>query len=296
MKKSLILLLITLFALTFVACGKTDTKSNNSIESEKSETKEKNDKKEKDSAKKEDVKDSSELTEKPKEKAKEDASNEKKTETPKKQETTTKPSNTPTTPKNDQPKTETPSNNTTQQEEKLASPGSINGNVYKSNFAGIGFNLPENWVFLTEDELKELNQISTNLMGDAYAAAIANADIFYDMHAMDSYGNSVNIVFEKLSLADALQHTEESIARAAVDPTKDALASMGCTNVTSNLTTITITGKTHHGIAVSAQSNGVTIYEKVAIIKMDRYVVNITVATANIDNTANVLNQFFALN
>ena len=133
-------------------------------------------------------------------------------------------------------------------------------------------------------------------MGDAYAQAIANADTFFDMYVMDAYGNSVNIVVEKLSTTDALQHTEESIARAAVTPTKDALTSMGCTNVTSNLTTITIAGKAHHGIAVSAQNSGVTIYEKVAIIKMDRYAVNITVATANIDNTGNVLNQFFALN
>ena len=144
--------------------------------------------------------------------------------------------------------------------------------------------------------IKELNKMSTDLMGDAYANAIANADIFYDMYALDALGNSVNVNVEKLSITDALQHTEESVAKAAVTPAKDMLASMGFANVTGNATTVTIAGKTHHGIAISAQKDGVTIYEKVAIIKMDRYVVNITIATTTIDNTGNVLNQFFALN
>lgn len=182
-----------------------------------------------------------------------------------------------------------------QDNELIASPGRVSGNLYESNFLGIGFHLPSGWSFSTEDEIKELNQISLGLQGEEYANAIASADAFYDMYAYHSLGSNVSITVERLN-EDEMAHTEASIANEAIEPIKEIFTQMGFTNITANVSTTTFAGATHSLISMTVTGQGVTMYEKVVIIKLGQYMANFTVATPGTDTTTSVLNQFFKLN
>ena len=180
-------------------------------------------------------------------------------------------------------------------EEKDLSLGHAEGNIYENEFIGIGFNLPNGWTFYTDEQIKALNNITTDMMDEEYAQAIENATILYDMYALDTLGNSVNINIEKLNVASALAYTEEEHVKATVGSVKDALSSMGLGEVTAKPTTVTIAGEKHHGIEVVCVGEQVTLYEKVICVKIGRYMANITIATVGSDTTSEIIEQFYAL-
>lgn len=190
-------------------------------------------------------------------------------------------------------KTENEKNTNT--EEIELSMGHAEGNIYESEFIGIGFQLPDNWSFYTEEQIKAMNNIAADLMEEEYAEAIANANIVYDMYALDALGNNVNINIEKLNVASALAYTEEEHVEATVGTLEDALSSMGLGEVTANVTTVTIAEEEHHAIDVVCVGEQITLYEKVICIKIGRYMANVTITTVGNDATSEIIKQFYEL-
>ena len=171
--------------------------------------------------------------------------------------------------------------------------GVTDGNVYENLFIGLGFNLPSGWEFASDEEIRELNNISSDMMDDKYAEQIKKADIVYDMLATQlSTGSSVSINLEKVSALGAIA-TDAQYVESAVASVKTVLESMGATNISAEQTKVKIAGENLYALDVSCKVNGVAIYEKVICKKVDNYFVCITVATAGTDTTANVISQFF---
>ena len=190
--------------------------------------------------------------------------------------------------------TSTESNAADEQEVDL-SIGKAEGNVYKSEFIGIGFNLPSGWTFYTDEQIRELNNFTTDMLEEDLQKAIQDANLIYDMYAQDASGNNVAINLEKVSALGSVIHSEEDYIDASLPALKDALTSVGFSTVTTQKINVTLAGETHPAISIVASNGQVTVYEKVVCKKIGNYIACIAIATPNTDITDSVLNQFYAL-
>lgn len=179
-------------------------------------------------------------------------------------------------------------------DEKELSIGHSEGNVYESEFIGIGFKLPENWSFYTDEQMKAINNIAEDLVGEEYEEEISNAKIIYDMHATDANGNNVNINIEKLNAGSALTYTEEEYINASIGTLEDILSAIEG-EATAKKTTVIIAGEKHQAIEVTCLGEQMALYEKIICIKIGQYMANVTVTTVGSDNTSEIVKQFYSL-
>lgn len=174
--------------------------------------------------------------------------------------------------------------------------GTTSNNTYENKFIGIGCKLDSNWVFYTDDEILEMNNITKDAIGEEYAEIIENSEIIYDMCASTSDSlKTVNVKIQNLGLVYGKVLDEDAYINAALDSTKGALESMGTENVTVKKTTVTFAGETHGAIAVAAEISDIKFYEKLVYIKVGKYMANITVASYIDDDTDEILSAFYAL-
>ena len=173
--------------------------------------------------------------------------------------------------------------------------GRVNANKYTNKFAGITLELGAEWTFMTDEQIRQNNEQALGMMGDKYEEAIKAASTFTDMMATKSNGtDTVNITFEKLTGANLLM-SEEQYANASRNSLKEALESMGMTDVTTTGGTAPFAGKDHPYIAVSAKYNGVAVYERLVVLKCDNYVVVVAACTWQTDTCKTILDAFKAV-
>ena len=105
--------------------------------------------------------------------------------------------------------------------------------------------------------------------------------------------DTITVGFEKLTGTNKLM-TEASYLEATKDLTKGALESMGMTNVTITIGEAPFAGKNHSYAAISAQFNGIDVFERLVTLKCSDYMVIITVCTWQNDTCLEILNNFKA--
>lgn len=185
----------------------------------------------------------------------------------------------------------------TSTEETPISLGKSSGTKYESTFIGLGFNLPEGWCFLSEDQMLAMNNFSAELVGDEqFQAAIENATVICDMYAINyTNGHSANLQLEKLNAVTNILYDANTYADATIKNLESTMETAGYTNINVKKAMITIAGTKHPGIELSSEYLGVTIFQKQACIKVGSYMCVITVATSLEDQTDSILSNFYAL-
>ena len=171
--------------------------------------------------------------------------------------------------------------------------GSSKNNTYKNDFLGLSCTLPSEWVFLTDEEILELNNLVGDMAGDQFKEALEKATVIYDMYATANGGlNSINVTMEKLNVVQSASYTPKSYMEAQFSALKTALENMGCSNVNIQYEKIMVDGKAFDGAKVTASISGVPFYETLFCFKKDRYMVNIAIGSAQTDQTAAILACF----
>lgn len=173
--------------------------------------------------------------------------------------------------------------------------GEAEGNTYENAYTGIGFNLPEGWTFYSKDQINELNNITQDMLDEDIAKQIEQAAVIYDMYALDQYGNSVNIVMEKLSVIASKGIDEKTYAEASTSQLEEALKQVGYNEVTAETTSIVFNGEEHAAIDVVCTMEGLTLYEKLICIQIDEYMVCITIGTTYTNTIEDVLSYFYTV-
>ena len=172
--------------------------------------------------------------------------------------------------------------------------GRVNANKYTNKFAGISVELGADWIFMTDEQIRQNNEQALGMMGDAYEEALKNATTFTDMMATKSNGtDTVNITFEKLTGTNLLM-TEEQYANISKNSLKGALESMGMAEVTLTSGTAPFAGKGHTYIAVSAKYSGIPVYERLTVVKCGNYMVVVAACTWQTDTCKEILDTFQA--
>lgn len=174
--------------------------------------------------------------------------------------------------------------------------GETSGKTYRNEFIGIGCDLSEDWSFYTDEQIKELNNISIDMMGEDAKEIIENATIVYDMYATDSGGfNNINVNLEKVNPAQLLALDLAESLEEQFPVIEESLSNMGYENLNHEISTIEIDGKAMVAMYLSGQINGVDSYQVCFQKKCNGYLANITLSTFFEDNLSQLASSFYWL-
>lgn len=213
-------------------------------------------------------------------------------------------SNTPTTPNSNNSTPSTPSSPSSPSSEPTdpsqpatsedLSLGVTTGTKYESEFIGVGFNLPENWVFYSEDEIKQLNNLTADLAGQEYLDLLKNATVIYDMMATSpSQTDNIVVNLEKVSNVLLNKLDLASNFEASFAMVKSSLENMGYRDITKEITTVTIDGETFTAMHLTASFSGLTMHQTSIAIKCNGYLASVAVTTFDEAGTAPLLENLY---
>ena len=181
---------------------------------------------------------------------------------------------------------------TTAPAQKEVETGKLSGNRYVNSFLGVSCELGADWDVKSEDEIRQNNEATMEMLGDDYAEAIKNAATFTDMMATHTnQTDTVNVTFEKLSGVN-LVLSEAQYAEISQKSLKEAFESLGMTNIALQIENGLFAGEEHSIISFSAEYAGVPVYEKIAVVKCENYMVCIVACTWQTDTCQDILDTF----
>ena len=168
------------------------------------------------------------------------------------------------------------------------------GLVYENAFIGLGCTLPSDWTFYSDEEIMQLNNYTADVMGEEYKELMESAQIVYDMYADDSTGmNNINVSLEKIDNRMLAGVDVADIYAQNAAMFVEMYTSMGCSNVVAEPTTFDIGGEEFDGIAISAEINGSTLYQKCFGVKCNGYLASIAITAYADDVTDDIISSFY---
>lgn len=180
--------------------------------------------------------------------------------------------------------------------------GRVENGVYTNDYIGIGCALDSAWTFKTAEELQELpNQVGELLQDTEYADASLRQ--FTDMMAenVDAMLN-MNVQYTQLTLQERLAYMsmdDEALVDMILedrDSMAAAYAQAGIEDAVLEKTTVNFLGQDCCAIRTSATIQGYPYYMlQVFEYGLGRYGVTITFASFFEDNTASMLDLFYAI-
>ena len=172
--------------------------------------------------------------------------------------------------------------------------GTVTDNVYWNETMKIGCTLDENWYFYNEEEILAANGMTAEILEGKIADIIENGGVITDMFAQNlETGATLNVVFERLSLANSLFYNEKSYIEAGFATVEDAFAQLGIENVEITIQKMEFMGDTHYCGFITGDYNGVPVYEQVAVVKSGRNMIAVTVFSVIEEEAEEVLSCFF---
>lgn len=194
----------------------------------------------------------------------------------------------------DAPQESQPPKETEGTEDQVAM-GSSQGGKYENKFIGIGCKLDENWTFMSDEEIRKQNNMTSDLLGEEYQEILENATVIYDMMATHSNEtDTVNVNMEKLTGA-AKMLTEKSYVEASVDTLKSALESAGMENVQVKPVELDFAGGKHYGVQIEGEFSGIKCYETLVCVKCGSYMACVTACTWLENGTQAILDCFYGV-
>lgn len=172
--------------------------------------------------------------------------------------------------------------------------GKTDGDVYESSYIGLGFKLPENWSFADEEELNSLSGIAASRVDKNVAKLLENATLIYDMMAKNSVnGDSVLVLFEKLSPAITSNYTTEEILKNQISVIESQFENLGFTTVNVEYDKITVDGKELDGLRTELSAIGIEQTQvNFSAITDEGYMLGVTCSKVNGD-ASELLENFY---
>ena len=172
--------------------------------------------------------------------------------------------------------------------------GTIQDNVYWNETIKIGCALDETWYFYSEEEILEANGLTADMLEGKIAEMIENGGTLTDMFAQNlETGATVNVVFERVSLANSLLYNEKSYIEASTATVEEAFAQLGIEDVTYTIQEAEFMGQTHMMLQITGLYSGVPVYEQVAVVKDGRNFTVVSVFSVLEGEAEEVLSCFF---
>lgn len=172
--------------------------------------------------------------------------------------------------------------------------GTIEDNVYWNETMKIGCALDETWYFYSEEEIMEANGLTADMLEGKIAEMIENGGAITDMFARNlKTGATVNVVFERVSLANSLLYNEKNYIEASTATVEEALTQMGIEDVAFTVQEAEFLGETHCAVLITGLYSDVPVYEQVAVVKDGRNFIVVTIFSVLEGEAEEVLSCFF---
>ena len=172
--------------------------------------------------------------------------------------------------------------------------GTIEDNVYWNETMKIGCALDETWYFYSEEEIMEANGLTADMLEGKIAEMIENGGAITDMFAQNlETGATLNVVFERVSLANSLLYNEKNYIEASIPTVEEAFAQMGIEDMAFTVQEAEFMGETHMILQNTGLYSGVPVYEQVAVVKDGRNFIVVTVFSVLEGEAEEVLSCFF---
>lgn len=178
--------------------------------------------------------------------------------------------------------------------------GSMNGGVYKNDFVGITCTLGDEWLYYSEDEILQLNEVVADSADDEeLAEQLRSKDSFYDMMAENGEtAENVNVVLENLGLLYGHTMDASGYIDVALENLETSMASMGMNVTGCEKVQFDFCGKETDGIyltsTMTVEGIEVEVFQRLACVKAGTYMCVITATSYFEDTTMDVLGQFSA--
>ena len=92
--------------------------------------------------------------------------------------------------------------------------GTVDGNVYASEYSGLTFTKPDSWTYATDEEIADTMEVGADVIdADSFAETLGQMATVYDMMVIDmESGSNVSIMYENLQLTNGGAMTAEAYA------------------------------------------------------------------------------------
>lgn len=172
--------------------------------------------------------------------------------------------------------------------------GTYDGKTYTSDFFGFSYTLPDGYAFATEEEVAELNSMTAEaFQDDELNEALESGVAVIEMSAKDPQTNSnINMSIERFDPAIAEEYSVQQITDQVFTNIKDdnsALEALGCTDITSKLTTVDVNGKEATVVETHAKNGDVELSQYYFIIVAKNFICNICCTATNATDMATTL-------
>ena len=173
--------------------------------------------------------------------------------------------------------TTTPTQQKTEPEFAL---GQFNGGTYRNDFLGLSCTLPGDWMFYTDEQMKQLNNITGDVLGKDLAEQLKNATIIYDMQAQHvTDGSTIGVNMEKLAALQIVALNIKENLEAQIPTIENTYAQMGFTDVKVKYEKVTVDGKEFDGISLTAKIQNVDFAMVLFTFKKANYLANVSIGT-----------------
>lgn len=182
-------------------------------------------------------------------------------------------------------------------DEKVMGVYTADTNTYENGFIGIGCKLDSDWEVFSTEQIAQLNGLAASQMTDeALAKQLEDSGVLQPFYAQKEQGlATLNIAMENLGVLYGSTMDEQQYAEQGVTQVKAALESLGLSNVKAEVGKLTFAGKEHVAIFVEGELQGLSFYETMVCIKIDRYIANVTAGSYSTNTTKDLLALFYSL-
>lgn len=171
--------------------------------------------------------------------------------------------------------------------------GDTADNTYQNAFLGIACTLPSDWVFYTDEQIMQLNNITGEYYEDDVAEVIKNATIIYDMYAQQqSTGNNINVNLEKLSPLQIATLNIKQTLESQIGTVKSTYQNMGFTDIDAAYSLVTVVGREFDALEITAKIQGTDFYCTCFSFKKGTYLASVTVSAVQINSIDTILGYF----
>lgn len=156
--------------------------------------------------------------------------------------------------------------------------GTIESNVYHSDFAGLTFTKPDGWSFYTDEEIAAALGVEPEILesGEKFDASELSSTI--DFQAVDpATGNNVNMTVEKLNALNAATITIDDY----ITSFRDSLTAQ-FQNISADFgdtTEVTIGANTYKRISADITMSGVSMSQVYFLRKVGKYIMCVTLTS-----------------
>ncbi len=175
--------------------------------------------------------------------------------------------------------------------------GTTVGNTYENKFIGLGIELDSDWSFKSDKEIRELNNIATDLLGDEYEEKIQDADLIYDMFAQNTTDfSNINVILEKHGKGKFDEAALLKLLETWLPEIEEMLTSMGFQDIKESYVTVTeIDGKRFPSTIIHSTIGETDFYQVQICKKVGEYLATITISSYDETTLKNITDRFYVI-